>query len=372
MTPASYAFRRSAAGLMLTSYRDVSAALQDPRFAHWWLADGSSAGNRHAMERWFERMENAGSPLRAALAQRLSARGFERHRERFVRTIGELLAHARDGEPFDLVSQYAVPLVRGCVGEVIGIPAERRALFEEIVGPLCADLFSDGPAAASLLERWTAMIGAIVGADPDGDHLVGDLVRAHRGGDELDACDFAVSTAQFAAAAYENISNFIASAVAVLAERPAAWDALADDPPGVFATVEELLRIAGPMNYVPLVAREDIGGECPVKRGTTVLACLPLANRDGEQFSEPGRFERARRPNRHVSFGTGKFACIGAPFARAQAALALSLLSERFEVPLLLRDAVEPKRSRLFHGPQRLPALLTRRTPTRPEKDSPR
>jgi cytochrome P450 len=371
MTPETYAFRRSGAGVMLTSYRDVTAALQDPRFAHWSLADGTSSGDRAALERWFERMESASSPVRAALAQRLSARAFdERHREPFVRSAAELLDGVRDGEPFDLVAAYAVPLVRGRVAAVVGIPAERRALFAEIVGPLCATLFSGEGGA--LLERWAAMIGEIAAGDPDGDHLVGDLVRARGAGEELDGHDFTVSTAQFAAAAYENISTFIASSIAVLAQRPKVWDALADDPARLFATVEELLRFAGPMNYVQLIAREEIGGACPVARGTTVLACLPLANHDEAQFTDPSSFEQSRRPNRHVSFGTGRSACIGASFARAQAALALSLVSERFEAPALLRDGIEPKRSRLFYGPQRLPAVLTRRLPTAPEKDSSR
>jgi cytochrome P450 PksS len=217
------------------------------------------------------------------------------------------------------------------------------------------------------------MIGAIAADDGDGDHLAGDLVRAGRAGEDVDETDLTVSTAQFAAAAYENISNFIANSIAVLSEHPDVWGTLANDPSAVSTTVEELLRYAGPMNYVPLVAREEIASdECVVKRGTTVLACLPLANHDREQFPDANRLEPKRRPNHHVSFGMGRFACIGAAFARAQAALAILGLSARFEVPALVHDQIETKKSQLFYGPKRLPALLRRRELTVHEKDAAR
>jgi cytochrome P450 len=373
MTPTtSYNFRRSAAGsALLTRYRDVCSALQDPRFAHWWLADGTSSGNQRAMERWFERMENTDSPVRAALAQRLSARAFEKHRTSLTSTVAGLLAEVRDGVPFELVSGYAVPLVRSCVAEVIGVPAEQRPIFDEIVGPMCARLFSDGERETELLERWAEMIDRVVAEDGAGDHLIGDLIRAQRNGEDLQRSELSVFTAQFAAAAYENISNFIANSIAVLSEHRDVWDTLADDPTAVFTTIEELLRYAGPMNYVPLIAREDIAGaECVVKRGSTVLACLPLANQDREQFPDANRLDHRRRPNHHVSFGTGRFACIGASFARAQAAVAILGLAERFELPELVRDRIQPKKSRLFYGPKQLPAILRRRELSVRGKDS--
>ena len=349
--------------MFLTRYRDVCSALQDPRFAHWWLADGASTGYQRAMERWFDRMEpGKASPIRSALAQRLSARAFEQHRDDVTRAMTDILGGIRDDVPFDLVADFAAPLVRGCVAQVVGVRAEQRALFDDVIGPMCAELFSDAAPQTALLVRWAEMIQDIVDRDGDGDHLVGDLIRARRNGDALDRTDLTAFTAQFADAAYENITNFIGNAILVLRDHPDVWDALAADPSAVSATIEELLRFASPINYVPLVAREDIAtAEHVVKRGSTVLACLPLANHDGAQFPDARCLDRGRRPNHHVSFGMGPYACNGASFARVQAALAIQGLAARFEVPRLVLDKIQPKKSRLFYGPERLPAILTRR-----------
>ena len=349
---------------MLTQYRDVCSALQDPRFAHWWIADGTSTGYQRSMDRWFERMEpGKNSAVRANLVQRLSVRGFERYRETVARTIEAALAGVRDGAPFDLVSQYAAPVVAGCVAGVIGVQQQQRPRFDAVIGPMCADLFSSAGSHAALLAQWASIIDEIVTQDGDGDHFVGDLVRSQRDGDDFDRSDLAAFTAMFADAAYENITNFIANSIAVLAEHPRVWDTLAGDPAAVTATVEELLRYESPMNYVPLVAREEIAsGGCVVPRGGTVLACLPLANRDREQFPDADRLDHERRPNRHLSFGMGPLACVGAAFARIQAAIAIRELALRFEAPAVMRNDVVPKRSPLFNGSKRLPVSLTRRT----------
>jgi cytochrome P450 len=362
--PASYEFRRNRAGsVMLTQYRDVCAALQDPRFAHWWIANGTSTGYQRAMERWFERMDPAErSPVRANLVQRLSARGFERHRAAVARTIETALAGVRDGVPFDLVGGYAAPLVADCVAGVLGVQPAQRPRFDAIIGPLCAGLFSGASSHAAVLAEWGQIVEEIIEADGDGDHFVGDLVRSRQNGDDFGDADLVAFTAMFADAAYENITNFIVNSIAVLAEHPRVWDALAGDPADIATTVEELLRYASPMNYVPLVAREDIASAAGViERGSTVLACLPLANHDREQFPDAGRLDPRRRPNRHLSFGTGPLACVGAAFARIQAAIAIRELARRFAAPVVLRSEIEPKPSALFNGSKRLPVTLTRR-----------
>ncbi len=50
---------------------------------------------------------------------------------------------------------------------------------------------------------------------------------------------------------------------------------------------------------------------------------LGAANRDPRSFENPGHFDMARSPNRHVAFGWGKHLCLGAPLARLQATAVL-------------------------------------------------
>ena len=64
---------------------------------------------------------------------------------------------------------------------------------------------------------------------------------------------------------------------------------------------------------------------------------LGAANHDPLQFPDPERFDIARRPNRHLSFGLGVHICAGNSLARIEAAIAFGKLFTRF--PSLRLDA---------------------------------
>src|SRR5436853_6453353 len=67
-----------------------------------------------------------------------------------------------------------------------------------------------------------------------------------------------------------------------------------------------------------------------IRAGQTVLARIGSANRDEEQFPGADRFDIRRTPNRHIAFGHGIHFCLGAPLARLEARIALTILLERF------------------------------------------
>ena len=56
---------------------------------------------------------------------------------------------------------------------------------------------------------------------------------------------------------------------------------------------------------------------------------LGAANRDPERFADPDTLDLERQNNRHLSFAWGPHFCLGAPLARAEAAIALPRLLER-------------------------------------------
>jgi Cytochrome P450 len=98
----------------------------------------------------------------------------------------------------------------------------------------------------------------------------------------------------------------IASALTLLSD-----DALAGD--GLPAAIDEVLRWDPP---VPVVSRLD--GD-----GTVVQGRIDAANRDPARFPDAGRFDPARTPNQHLSFGRGRHYCPGAALARMQLAITL-------------------------------------------------
>ena len=81
---------------------------------------------------------------------------------------------------------------------------------------------------------------------------------------------------------------------------------------------------------------------------------IGAANRDPHQFPDAGRFDVARKPNRHVAFGHGDHACAGMNVARMEARIAFNGLLRRFSK---IEPCGVPERDRRirFRGFRKLP-----------------
>jgi cytochrome P450 len=113
-----------------------------------------------------------------------------------------------------------------------------------------------------------------------------------------------------------------------------------------------VLRYDAPVMQGTRIATEamQIGG-CPVAAGQTINAMLYAANRDPEAHPDPKRFDIERSDKRHNSFGGGAHFCLGAPLARAEAQIALSMLLERFPKLRLRTDRPLERRTMMnFNG----------------------
>lgn len=73
----------------------------------------------------------------------------------------------------------------------------------------------------------------------------------------------------------------------------------------------------------------DLGG-VQVKQGEKIMAMLAAANMDPDANEHPERLDLERRPNRHLSFGTGIHFCLGHQLARIEAKCALQALFKRW------------------------------------------
>jgi len=75
-----------------------------------------------------------------------------------------------------------------------------------------------------------------------------------------------------------------------------------------------------------------------------VMLHLDSADQDGARFGEPESFDLHRPKNEladHVAFGKGQHFCIGAPFARPMARIALETMLERIP-SLRMKDPSTP------------------------------
>ncbi|MBE9048405.1 cytochrome P450 [Pleurocapsales cyanobacterium LEGE 10410] len=134
------------------------------------------------------------------------------------------------------------------------------------------------------------------------------------------------------------------------------------NPDLIESAVEEILRFDSPVYVTELAyAREDIMlHDITIPKGAVVIACISSANHDPEIFENPDVFDIERSPNKHLGFGSGIHACLGAPLARMEAKIALTNLLKRNPN---LRLAVDPSEIEVettpgIHSYKCLPVVL--------------
>ncbi|MGX1756297.1 cytochrome P450 [Streptomyces lydicus] len=161
-------------------------------------------------------------------------------------------------------------------------------------------------------------------------------------------------------AGHETTANMIALGTMCLLRKPDQWEALRADASLMDSAVEELLRYLTIIQFGSRrTALEDLefGGH-RIPAGSTVVACLPSANRDAEHFpGDPDQLDVHRPYSPHLAFGHGIHQCLGQQLARVELKAALSALMDRFPtlrlaVPV---DRVPMRDDMLVYGVHELP-----------------
>ena len=132
-------------------------------------------------------------------------------------------------------------------------------------------------------------------------------------------------------AGHETSTNMLSHGIHEMLRNPDEIRRLNRNPDLIEPMVEEVLRYQAPIQINNRrSARDTEVGGTRFPSGTTVHLIIASANRDPRQFPEPDRFDIARRPNRHLSFGLGVHICAGNSLARLEAMIAFRRLFARF------------------------------------------
>lgn len=120
--------------------------------------------------------------------------------------------------------------------------------------------------------------------------------------------------------------------------------AAAGDEKVLRALVEESLRIYGPSQWVPRVARHDLMlAGVPIKEGERLLVMLEAANLDPARYDDPLTAHLDRPSLRsHFSFSSGPRTCAGQALARAELEEMIAVLLRRLPDVHLDRSAEPP------------------------------
>jgi cytochrome P450 len=210
------------------------------------------------------------------------------------------------------------------------------------------------------IEGWIA--DQITGAAPDPkDDLLGTIARGVDVG-ALSVQEGAIILHTLLSAGGESTTSLLGNAVRLLAEQPDLQQRLRQEPALIPAFVEEALRLESPFRYLLRSVPHDTSlGGVDIGAGATVLLLWGAANRDANEFDDPDCIDLRRRVLRaHVAFGRGIHHCVGAPLARLEARVVLTVLLEHTRAITL--DPERPPRwvdSLLVRRHEHLPLRLT-------------
>jgi len=272
-----------------------------------------------------------------------------------IRAIAEELADEifGQGSPADLVARYAQILPLSVICELLGLPATDRPMFIGWANSLgrvsgMIGFLSVLPAFGKMRRYMAERLR--VAREQGGEGLIAELVRVEMEGGRISPDEMLSMLFLLLNAGSITTTHLIGGAVFELLKDPARRDWLAADWDRAGLAVEEFLRFVSPVQFSkPRYVRQDTEIEgVRLKKGDRIMAMIVAANMDPQAHGCPERLDLDRRPNRHISFGTGIHFCLGHQLARIEAACALQALFTRWPKLTL---AVEPSDIRWLRRP---------------------
>jgi cytochrome P450 len=245
---------------------------------------------------------------------------------------GELFAQ---GNPADLVALYAQILPLSVISELLGLPESDRPMFIGWANSLsrvnsAIGFLSVLPAFRKMRRYMDERLRAVRAHGGEG--LIAELVRVEMEGGRISHEEMLAMLFLLLNAGSITTTHLIGGAVFELLKDPARRDWLMADWNRAALAVEEFLRFVAPVQFSkPRHVREDIEIDgVRLRKGEQVMAMIVAANMDGQASPHPERLDLARKPNRHLSFGTGIHFCLGHQLARIEAMAALEALFTRW------------------------------------------
>lgn len=308
--------------------------------------------------------------VRQLIVGALTPRAIAQMRPGLESLVTILLDQAEDkaGE-IDLIDDFASAIPVEIIGNLLDVPHAERAPLRDwslaILGALEPTLTTEqearGNAAVSDFTDYLEDLIAHRRARP-GDPAIDVLTRLIEGddrGNQLSPVELLQNCIFILNAGHETTTNLIGNGLYALMEWPDEHARLISHPDLIDTAIEEFLRFESSNqlgNRITTCSTNIAGVEVPA--GTGVTLCIGAANRDPDQFPDPDRLDVARKPNRHLAFGSGPHTCAGLSLARLEGRIAIGELIRRFPNFALRASPIGGRRLR-FRGFLSLPARLS-------------
>lgn len=358
----------------ITTTRDATAqVLKDSATFTLRKEDGDVAGLRWWMPRFVRSIANNMLTMDEPDHTRLRSIVDEAFRRRAIvamepriRSIADDLADQLFAKerPADLVQRYARILPLAVISELLGLPLADRPKF--IAWANAVSSLTNVASFFRLLFAVRKMRAYLeqqlkIARMQGGEGLIAELIQVEREGGQITPDEMVSMVFLLLGAGSETTTHLISGSVYELLRNSELRDWLEQDWSRVGLAIEEFLRFVSPVQFSkPRYVRRDVEVEgVRLKKGDRVMVMLAAANMDPAMHDRPESLDLERKPNRHISFGTGIHFCLGHQLARIEAACALEALFVRWPKRRL---AVEPSQIRWRRRPglraiEKLPVL---------------
>lgn len=272
-----------------------------------------------------------------ALINRLFVPSRLKANELFIQQYSEELvreAIAKGG--CELISEIATPFVTLVIADLLGVPAEDRQFFMNVIknSAVPGSLDSSENTHDRPDHPFVLMGGYFYKYIQDRienprDDILSELAQSsYPDGSKPQLQDLIDLSVFMFGAGQDTSAKLIGNAMRYLVDEPGLQDQLRADPTLIAPMLEEVLRLEGSSKMTARLARRDteVGG-VKIKAGTRIAVALASISRDERRWPEPHKFI-LNRPGikEHLSFGRGAHTCAGAPLARVE----VRVLFEKF------------------------------------------
>ncbi|MFE9310655.1 cytochrome P450 [Streptomyces sp. NPDC006706] len=335
--------RAESLGLWLvTRHEDVFACQRDARltrnFGHKYTPEEMGVAPRDARwadfwqaEKWslLDLEQPDHTRIRSLVSSAFTPRRVTQMRDAVRARSRKLLSDLVEQGEFDLLHDYAMPYSVSIVCELLGADQEQAPLFLDWAHAMVKMYELDtteeqarraNDSAAAFITYVRELI-ALRRRQHD-DALVSALVQAEtEEGRKLTDDEIVSTVIVLLNAGHEATVNTTGNGMTALLRHPGQWARVTTREVAPRQAVEEVIRWDPPLQlFERWVLADDVeiaGRKIPF--GSKIAMLYGAANRDPRLFTDPEVLDVGRvNASRHVNFGGGVHACLGAPLARIE------------------------------------------------------
>jgi cytochrome P450 len=335
---------RSSRGVEVLGYDATSALLRNTDFSTGLLElfDHSGVDDstfRELVASSVNYVEGAAhTRLRAAVGSFFTPARVAGMRDDVRAGIEATLDEIGDAEEVELVEQLIRDVPAGVFARLLGVDPVTNGDFISRISEESVRVFEMDPTlgehvtlAWTELTNWVDDLIAIHTPGTPDDNVIDHLLAQQAAGN-VTANDIRSALVTLLAASTDTTQILAALMFWAFAENPDQWARLREHPELVSSAVTESARFRPGDAWIFRVATVDTTIEdVPVAAGDHVFALVGAAHRDARVFTDPARFDIARKERMPLNWGVGRHFCMGRMFAVMELEELLLATSRRWD-----------------------------------------